>query len=370
MLVPSSYHPHLGGVERVTAQLARGLLARGHDPVVVTNRAPRDLPATSLVDDVEVVRIPFRTRHRSLRGTVSYALLAKAHQREFTSIAADVDLINVHCVSSNADYARVGALAAGKPLVVTTHGELTGDATGLYQRDPWAARAWRELAAAADLVTAPSADALHEAERFHHGPFRASAVIPNGVDLARFGGPRTSQVCPYVLVIGRLVENKGFGDLIERWGSLPVDLRHRLVVVGAGPDRERLEALRTASGVAERIEFLGEINDTSELVRGASAVAVPSHAEAFGLVVLEAMAAGAPVIASAVGGIPEILTDGATGLLVEPGDPARFIERLAGLLRDVSSARSLALAAQTHVQAYGWAAVVDGYLAAYESVLA
>ena len=369
MLVPSSFHPHLGGVERVTAQLARGLRERGHDPVVVTNRAPRDLPTSSLVDGVEVVRIPFRTRHRSLRGTVSYALLAKAHQREFNAIAADVDVINVHCVSSNADYARVGALATGKPLVVTTHGELTGDATGLYQRDPRAARAWRHLADAADLVTAPSADALREAERFHHGPFRASAVIPNGVDLTRFGGPRTSQVCPYVLVIGRLVENKGFGDLIERWGSLPADVRHRLVVVGDGPDRERLEALRTASGAAERVEFLGELEDTSDLLRGASAVAVPSHAEAFGLVVLEAMAAGAPVIANGVGGIPEILTDGVNGVLVEPGDPSRFLERLAGLLRDPAHARSLALAAQRDVQAYGWATVVDGYLAAYESVL-
>ncbi|WP_231998895.1 glycosyltransferase family 4 protein [Nocardioides baekrokdamisoli] len=371
MVVPSSYHPHVGGVESVAAHLARGLAERGHQPLVVTNRAPRDLPATEVVDGIEVVRIPFRTPHRSVRGMTSWALLSRAHRREFTALAREVDLIHVHCVSSNADYARIGARAAGVPLVVTTHGELTGDATGLYQRDRRAGRSWRRLAADADLVTAPSRDTLRRARAFQGADFEDVRVIPNGVDLDLFSGPRIVAAEPYVLMVGRLVPNKGFGDVIERWDRLSADLPHRLLIAGEGPDRARLEALRLASGAADRIALVGDAEPVriAGLMRSASAVVVPSHAEAFGLVALEAMAAGTPVVAAAVGGLPDLIINGVTGSLAAADDPDALVAAVRDLLHDEVGAARRAAAAAVVAAGYGWDTAVESYLAAYELVL-
>lgn len=369
MLVPSAFHPHVGGVERVTERLAHGLLERGVSVLVVTNQEPREVPSRSTLDGIEVVRLPFRVPHRSVRGVAGWLALASRVRRQMIDLAADVDVINVHCVSSQASYVRAAVRAHHVPLVVSTHGEISGDAAGAYQHDRRAMRAWRALAEGAGLVTAPSRYTLHEAEAFQGRPFLASEVICNGVDLDLFRGPRTDVHVPYVLAVGRLVHNKGFDLLVSNWHRLP-DQEARLVIVGDGPERTALDRLRAASPAAGRIELRGAASpsEVAALMRGACAFALTSRREALGLVVLEAMAARTPVVASRVGGVPEIVTDGDTGLLFDAGDAEGLLDALTTVMRDPAGAVSRADRAFAAAVGYSWHAVVDAYLEAYEKL--
>jgi glycosyltransferase involved in cell wall biosynthesis len=165
-------------------------------------------------------------------------------------------------------------------------------------------------------------------------------LIPHGVDLRRFRAAAPPAPEPLrLLAVGRLVEKKGFEVLIEAVSGLTVPFRLRLV--GDGPLRARLERAVAAAGAGDRIELLGP-RTHDELpgeYAGAHAVVVPSVEDSTGdrdglpNVVLEAMASGRAVVASAIAGIPSAVRDGDTGLLVPPGDPFALraaLERLAG----------------------------------------
>lgn len=367
MLVPSAFHPHIGGVEQVTERLAQGLVERGVSVVVVTNQEPRDLPAQETHEGLDVVRIPFRVPHRSARGMGGWLALSHRSRRRMAEVAADVDVINVHCVSTNAPYSLRAARARSLPLVVSTHGEVSGDATGLYQRDRAAIRRWKSLVQRADIVTAPSRYTLDEAEAFLGRPFNAGRVIRNGVDLELFAGERTTGAAPYVLAVGRLVRNKGFDLLVANWHRLPQGLAARLVIVGDGPERPELERLRSASPCADQIDLVGAKprTEVAGLMRGAQAFVLASQHEALGLVLLEAMAAGAPVIASRVGGVPEVVDDGVTGLLFESGDADGLLAGLTSTLTDTAGAEARARRARAAIAHGGWDGIVDQYLDAY-----
>jgi glycosyltransferase involved in cell wall biosynthesis len=165
-----------------------------------------------------------------------------------------------------------------------------------------------------------------------------------------------------LLVVGRLVERKGVADVIEALRWLPDS---ELVIAGGpaadrlgdDPDVTRLRAAAARSGVSDRVRFLGRVSrtDLPALMRSADAVvSVPTY-EPFGIVPLEAMACGVPVVVSAVGGLPESVVDRQTGLHVPPGDPRRLPDSLALLLGDSRMRRRLATAGVHRVHdRYGW----------------
>ncbi|HVV59787.1 MAG TPA: glycosyltransferase, partial [Gaiellaceae bacterium] len=137
---------------------------------------------------------------------------------------------------------------------------------------------------------------------------------------------------------GRFVPQKGFDVLLRALAELP---QASLLLVGDGPERPRLERLVDELGLRDRVELTGWRPDAARLLAAVDAVVVPSRAEPFGLVALEAMSAGVPVIASAVDGLAEVVTDGETGLLVPPDDPRLLAEAIARVLVDRSLSRAL-----------------------------
>ncbi|WP_375493140.1 glycosyltransferase family 4 protein [uncultured Jatrophihabitans sp.] len=372
VLVPSSYAPHLGGVESVAEHVAAGLAAGGHEPLVITNRWPKSLPENEHVGGVPVRRVAFRVPHRSARGIGGFVLYARAAQRAVVDVAREhgCDLVNVHCVSSNARYALATARTLDVPLVVSVHGELSGDAAGIYQRDPSLRAAWRRLMDRADMVTAPSQYTLDEAQHFYGRAFRSARVVRNGVDLDLFFGTPQPARPRFVLAAGRLVPNKGFDLLVDAWERLPDDLADvRLVIAGEGWAHDALRRRIDASPAAGRIELVGPLPhaELAQRMRASTAFVLPSRAEALGLVVLEAMAAGTPVVAAAVGGVPEIVQDGVTGMLFRPDDAGDLATALTRLFADEPAARQRADVAREQVAGLGWDACVAGYLDAYAS---
>jgi len=171
-------------------------------------------------------------------------------------------------------------------------------------------------------------------------PGRLLTVVPNGIDPP----PRASRedalellgrpAAPIVGCVGGLAPHKGQAVLLRAIGRLPGGgPGPTLVFVGEGPDRPGLEAEASVLGGGARILFTGERADARHLLPAFDVAVVPSiEREGFGLAALEAMDAGVPVVASRVGGLPEVVQDGRTGLLVPPGDPAALAAAIARLL--------------------------------------
>jgi glycosyltransferase involved in cell wall biosynthesis len=238
-----------------------------------------------------------------------------------------------------------------------------------------------QLVAEVDHVIATSADEVDELRRLSPDPAMTS-VIPCGVDLDLFrpGGPAAPRQPdrPRLVVIGRLVPRKGVADVIEALRFVPAA---ELIVAGGpvadhlGTNAEvcRLRSVALRHGVADRVTFLGQVarTDLPALIRSADAIVCVPQYEPFGMVPLEAMACGVPVVTSAVGGLRESVVDGVTGLHVPPGEPAILGRTLARLLADRDLRRWLGSNGVHRVRhRYAWPAVAAATAAVYEEVIA
>jgi glycosyltransferase involved in cell wall biosynthesis len=228
-------------------------------------------------------------------------LLLLGFVRAARRAARGADLVHAHWLPAGA----VG-LATGKPVVVTLH----GTDVELARRVPWLARVvLRRVRVAVAVSPALAAEARRLGAR-------RVRVVPNAVALPARAGEEADP--PYVLFAGRLSAEKGIRELVAATGGLP------LVVAGDGPLRDEVPRAR---GMLSRDEL-------EPLLAGAAIVVVPSRREGFGLAAAEAMAHGKPVVASAVGGLPDLVVDGETGLLVPPGDVEALRAALERLLAD------------------------------------
>jgi glycosyltransferase involved in cell wall biosynthesis len=160
---------------------------------------------------------------------------------------------------------------------------------------------------------------------------RQAVVIPNAVDVAAFAPADPRREPPLVVSVGRLKAPKDFDTLVRALALLPAG-RRRATIVGDGPDRPALEDAARALGVD--LELAGERDDVPELLAGSTVFVLSSRSEGMPISILEAMAAGLPVVASRVGGVPELVEDGVTGLLVPPGDARALADALGRLDAD------------------------------------
>jgi glycosyltransferase involved in cell wall biosynthesis len=261
------------------------------------------------------------------------------------------DVVQTHSVKSHF-LARLAGLGRGRAWVAYHHGYTTTDLKMLaYNRlNRWS------LPAAERVITVcgPFAERLtREGVRGERISVRHNAVVappPADEDERRalrdkLGAGEGTRV---VLAVGRLSREKGHEDLVRSFGilgKLHPELNVRLVVVGEGPERERVEAEARAAGMLGRVVFAGHTANVRPYYAAADVLALPSHSEGSPNVLLEAMAAGLPVVATAVGGVPEIATDGVDALLVPARDPALFAAALGRLLTDEALADRLGRAA-------------------------
>jgi len=372
----SSFAPHLGGVEELVRQLAREFRGRGIAVIVLTNRWPRDLPGYEVVDGTQVYRVPFRVGEGSLKAIVSAkATSAVIHRRVRTILQRHaVDLVHVQCVSSNGLYALRAAQTIGLPLVVTAQGERTMDATQVYQRSPAICQILRALLDQADVVTACSQAVLDDLEAWHQPLGVKGVVVHNGVaaaDVLRDIPPESTE--PHILALGRLVPQKGFDVLIRAYAvALREDpgFRPNLVVAGSGPEEESLAALVRTLSMTDRVHLTGpaDRDAVAGLLGNAICVALPSRHEPFGIVGLEALAAGRPLIASRTGGIPEYVRSGENGLLVEPGDVDAWAVALRVVAGDSGLRARLAREGLETGRHFTWPSIADRYLALYATL--
>ena len=277
----------------------------------------------------------------NLRQRPLLALYLPSMQRNFRraarEAARDADLVHAHWLPS----AGV-AMSLGKPYVV----QVWGTDLELARRLPLLAK---PILRRAELVIAASHALAEDAAALGAREVR---VIPSGVDVPA-SVPEPDDP-PHVLFAGRLSREKGILDLVEAAGGLP------LVVAGDGPLREQVPG---ALGMVPHDRLL-------PMYGRAAVVACPSHREGFGVVCAEAMAHGRPVVAGAVGGLLDLVVDGETGLLVEPGDVTALRAALERLLGDAALRQRLGDAARERARHnFAWQPVTDATLIAYDDVL-
>lgn len=373
-LFASAFYPSLGGVEELVRQLAHQQIQRGNKPLVVTNQWPRSLPAYEEYEGIPVYRLAMRVPEGYLRARLKYRLTHPAIVREMLGILTkhDVQMLHVQCISANGYYALLAKRKLGLPLVVTTQGERTMDAEQIYQKSPFLNQTLCALLTEADYITACSRNTLDDMQDYYGSPFDARAdVIYNGINLTDFEvGKPYPHPKPYLLGIGRHVPQKGFDVLLRAFAQAGLDT-HDLLLAGDGPERAALEQLSQMLGVQDRVHFVGRADRPTavSLFQGCSFFVLPSRQEPQGIVNLEAMAAGKPVIASRVGGVPEIVLDGETGLLVPGEDVSALAEDLGRLAGDAALRDRLGSAGRLRARQFAWPLIAEQYLGVYERLV-
>ena len=331
VVLTTSYPRHAGDMAgRFVADAAERLRERGGEVEVV---APASFRHFGIAYGSGIVG---NLRANPLRA-LGLPLFLYGFARAARRVSRDADLVHAHWLQSG-----VVARMIHKPYVVQLWG------TDVEFARKFAPVVRPELRRAR-LVICPSNALAKEAKKLGA---RRVRVIPSGVDIPGEVGEEADP--PEILYAGRLSPEKGILELVEAAEGM------NLVVAGDGPLRDRVPMAR---GFVPHDEL-------GPLYARAAVVAVPSHREGFGVVCAEAMAHGKPVVASAVGGLLDLVVDGETGLLVPPGDVAALRAALERLLGDRELRRRLGEAGRERVRRqFSWAAVTDSTLEAYEEAL-
>ncbi|MGA8806415.1 MAG: glycosyltransferase family 4 protein [Thermoanaerobaculia bacterium] len=220
----------------------------------------------------------------------------------------------------------------------------------------------------ADRVVTTSAYSAGRIARFYGIDRERIAIVPELIDLdawdrALDSAPREDGP-PRILTVAHLYPRKGVDTLLRAFASVPAETHLR--IVGTGPERERLEQLAHALGLANRVHFLGHLPFAALAAeyRNATLFALPTEQEGFGIVFLEAMASSLPVVATRVAAVPEVVSDGVTALLANPGDESTLAQLLATLLGDAAVRKRLGDAGRAHASHFAAPAVARQFLAA------
>ncbi len=364
-VVAAYYPPHVGGVERYAERVAREM--RDSDdlrPVVITS-GEAGRTEVEVRDGVRVVRLPRRFCVSNTPVNPSWVRTVRQVLRRY-----EVDVVNTHApVPFLPDVAVL--VAGGRPVVHTYHAgsmvKHTGWADGVIRAYEKAIlpRVFRRADA---LVASSPASLAH--------PVPGSRIITPGVDTDVFvpaGRPRGSTI----LYVGRLDRTsawKGVDVLLEAVAAVAAEYPNaRLRIVGSGDAIDDHREQARVLGIAQRVEFTGQLA-AGDLVRAyqeARMLVLPSRteSESFGMTLVEAMACGRPVVGSAVGGIPSVIEDGRTGLLVPPGDPQALAAACRRLLADDELCAALGAQGRRRAEAtYAWPALVGEYLDLFRSL--
>lgn len=367
---------HVDGLARAQAAAGLGVQVLAPADDVLDARLPTP-PQRELSHGVAVHRV----RTPPARAGDDLVEEAAAVQRRMVVCAeavADVEVVHAHDWMT-AEAGRAIASARGVPLVLTLHATEHGRRFGRLDEPVHRAvhAAERSAVACADQVVVCST--AMRAEALAHGA-RADAVhvVPGGVDVDRWRvEPSVAAAARrrwldgadhLVVAAGRLEWEKGFSTLLRALPGLGRTGRAaRVVVAGRGSYQPVLTRLASELGVDRGITWPGRLgtHDLAALFAAADVVVVPSRYEPFGLVALEAQAAGAPVVVTRTGGLADLVTDGVTGRVIEPGDVDRLAEVLRALVGDPARGRRLAEAGRTASVARDWPSVAASLLDVY-----
>ena len=351
------------GGEQQMAYLAEGLRTRGHRVMIVAQRGSEAAKRLATAG--------FEVIERRMRGEADVIAIARLATL-FRRIRPDV----VHCHTSHAHaLGRLAARFGGRPAVVVSRRV----DFSIYRRSFFRLNGIK-YSKGVDRIIAVSDAVKNVLVRDGLDPARI-AVVRDAIDVDRIRKATPVDVrarvglgarARIILAVGALVGHKGHRHLVDAIPSLvSAAPEAHVVIAGEGELRPELERLAIRLGVAGRLLMPGYIEDVAGWFPAADVFVMPSVEEGLGSSVLDAMAAGTPIVATTAGGIPEVVRDGVDGLLVPPGDAAALSRAIAELLRDRYKAHDLATAATKRVETeFPVSRMVEETLAVYGAILA
>ncbi len=372
--------PSWGGSSAVAVDLASGLVERGHRVTVVAHNPPprpvlASLPTGRLVvRPVQVGAHPALAQAGALTVALAGTLLQLLSEDPF-------DLLHVHYAVPHAMAAQLARAAWPGPfpaVVVSLHGTDASEIAADTQYRPLL----RTALAGAQAVTAPSLGLARLAQSHLELP-QLPIVQHNFVDLEQFVPAQTRDRrqldehfavrddSPVLLHVSNFRPVKQAPMLVEQFAALCAHTPCRLLLVGDGPDLPQVREAVAQLGLRDRVASLPPRGDCLPLLQHADVFVLPSRSEGFGLAALEAMACGTPVVATAVGGVPEVVADGIAGLLVDPQEPSALALALRNVLSDRGLWQRLSQGARAVAASeFGRPAGVQRWLELYADLLA
>jgi glycosyltransferase involved in cell wall biosynthesis len=342
----------IGGAERLAVLLAEGLDQERFESTVCVTYLRRDDPdalgmeQTARELEAAGVRVIGLGRRKSSDVHVWHRLLAELRGR-------DIDVLHAHKFGSNVWGAVLGTLARTPVFVAHEH-------TWSYEGDPVRKLLDRHLIArCADAFVAVSREDQRRMSSVEGIPAARTRYIPNGAppSVGRNGHDARAELgipagAPVVGSVGMLRPQKAFEVLVD--AAVPLRAAHpdlRVLIVGHGEEEAQLRARIAAAGLQDTVLLVGHRADVPDLLRSFDVAVTCSDYEGMPVSVLEYMEAERPVVATRVGGLPDLIDDGVHGVLVPPRDPAALAEAVSGLLRDPDRRAAMGAAGRARRQA-------------------
>jgi len=374
MKIGITCYPTYGGSGALATELGLELARRGHEVHFITYASPfrlRGYAERVYFHEVETTmgRYPLFEHY-----PYTLALASKQHE---VALRENLDLLHVHYAiphATTAWMAREMLLGEGRKLkvITTLHGTditLVGQEASFYAITKFSIEQ-------SDLVTAVSTYLRDETYRAFGCVSCDVKVIPNFVNLAEyFPDParKWEGLAPAghrrIMHVSNFREVKRVKDVIRVFARIRRAMPATLAMVGDGPERPDAEAEAKELGVAEDVKFLGRLDSVATLLQGCELFLLPSTTESFGLAALEAMACGAVVVATRVGGIPEVVDDGVDGILEPVGSVEAMGRRAVDLLRDGDALARMRSAAIARAGEFSADRIVPMYEALYAEVV-
>ncbi|MBA2628228.1 MAG: N-acetyl-alpha-D-glucosaminyl L-malate synthase BshA [Gemmatimonadales bacterium] len=372
MKIGITCYPTYGGSGAVATELGLDLARRGHEVHFITYASPFRL--RGYAEGVYFHEVDTRMGRYPLFDHFPYTLALASKQHE-VALREKLDILHVHYAVPHATTAYLARemLDGELPLkvITTLHGTditLVGQESSFYAITKFSIERSDAVTAVSDFLR----DETHRA--FGCGTCDIQS-IPNFVNLKEYrpGDGECSSVAPaghrLLTHVSNFREVKRVKDVIRVFARVRRAMPATLLMVGDGPDRNDAEHEARELGVAEDVRFLGRLDTVANLLQATDLFILPSQTESFGLAALEAMACGAPVVASRAGGLPEVIDDGVDGILEPVGSVEAMGRRAIELLRDESRLVAMSEAAVAKAQRFSADAVVPMYEALYQEVL-
>jgi glycogen(starch) synthase len=337
--------PDTGGIETFAAKFLPKLQQRNYDIIIVTSHGRH-----GLADETEYSGIPvFRFHTRNALGKRDLGLVIKIRQQiAKLKQSFKPDIIHIHISDPSVYFHLSTTTACQSPTLVTLHHDITTFRLNCGMDNTLLGQAL----AMADWVTAVSEATLSNILQLMPEIKEKSSVIYNGIDISNSIPEPLPFDTPCILCLGRLLYEKGFDLAITAFSTILNRFpRVRLKIVGEGPKCSELKQLAVSLSIADSIDFTGWIDPrkVTSFINQSTVVVMPSRFEGFPMVALEAAQMARPVVATPVGGLPEAVIDGRTGLLVEKENSLALAEAVTFLLNNPAIAIQMGKAARSRV---------------------
>jgi len=361
LLISSRFHPFSGGVESVTLNLAREF-SRKHEVLVISSKMGIARAAAENFQGIRIRRL-WLGLPRSPRGFLVFPLRFLNSSWKLWKIARNFrpEVINYHFPDDASIYVYLLQKITHTPLILDVH----GNDLQVFGKLPWYRFFLRRIGRSARWVVVHSTYLKRELQKEIPEVEAKIRIIPNGVgeEFFALSGQDTGNQ-NYFLYYGRLVPKKGVDVLIRAFDLVKEQTAADLIIVGDGEERENLEGLVKKLNLELRVKFVGVKTGGNllRLIKGAQLAIIPSRREPFGIVALELMAAGKPIIAAQTGGLQELLEDKHTALFFESENYRDLAEKIVKLQNDPALRRRLAKNSTKEAQNYHWTTIGEKYL--------